>query len=141
MRSVAIMTAAALFGASACATAQADGAEISERAAERLAGFDATGETRTCLSTAQIRTIEALDARHFLVEVRGGQYYLNKTTGRCSGAGRGGNRLQYAISNSQLCRNQIIRVVDNSDGFTVGSCGLGSFETLEEIPDDEAADE
>ena len=39
-------------------------------------------------------------------------------------------------------RNQIIRIVDNTTGFTVGSCGLSSFEKLEEIETpEEGADE
>ncbi len=106
---------------------------MSDRAAERLAQFEATGETEDCLSTTRIQSITPLDDRHFLVRVGTNDYYLNKVSSRCGGASRAGNRLQYTISGGQLCRNEIISVVDNSSGFTVGSCGLNSFEKLERV--------
>ncbi len=117
----------------ACATASSDN-ETSEEVAARLAEFEPTGETETCLNTTRIRSIDALDDRRFLVRVGVNDYYLNEISGRCSGAARAGNRLQYTISTGQLCRNEIIQVVDNTTGFTVGSCGLGSFQELAKKP-------
>ncbi len=125
----AAMTAAAAFG---CATAST--VEMSDKAAERLAAFEPTGKTRSCMSLTAIRSIDALDESRFLVEAAGGDYYLNTISGRCSGADRAGNRLQYTVTTGQLCRNEIITVVDNMSGFTVGSCGLGDFEELQEKP-------
>lgn len=127
------LIAAMAAAGSACATAGEP--EMSDAAAARLAQFEPTGKTRTCMSLTSIRSIDALDDSHFLVEAAGGGYYLNKVSGRCNGAGRPGNRLQYTVSTGQLCRNEIITVIDNSAGFMVGSCGLGSFEKLEEIED------
>ncbi len=122
----------ALTGA-ACATAGAND-EISEKVAAKLAEFEPTGETTACLSTTRIRSIDALDDKRFLVRVGVSDYYLNEVSGRCSGASRAGNRLQYTISTGQLCRNEIIEVVDNTSGFTAGSCGLGSFQELMKKP-------
>ena len=119
--------------AAGCATTASDDEAMSERAAERLAQFEATGETETCLSTTRIQSITALDERHLLVRVSASNYYLNKVSGKCNGAHRAGNRLQYTISTGQLCRNEIISVVDNSTGITEGSCSLNSFEKLERI--------
>ena len=118
----------ALLGA--CSTTTSD-AKNSAAVPERLAAFEKTGETTNCLNLRRISSIKALDERHFLVEVGVNDYYLNKVSGRCSGADRTFNRLQYKTSIASLCRNEIIRVVDNSQGFTVGSCGLGNFERLE----------
>jgi hypothetical protein len=126
---LAALTSTIAFG---CATAAK--VEMSEKAAARLAEFEPTGKTRSCMSLTTIRSIDALDESHFLVEAAGGDYYLNKVSGRCSGAGRAGNRLQYTVTTGQLCRNEIITVVDNSQGFTVGSCGLGDYEELQEKP-------
>jgi len=114
---------------SACASASTAERKTSERAAERLAEFDRTGEITNCLSSGQINSINALDEYNFLVRVGPNKYYLNEVS-RCSGAASSFNRLQYTLHGSQLCRNEIILVVDNSSGFTVGSCGLGSFERL-----------
>ena len=124
-----------LAGASALA-----GDSMSEKAAERLAGFEQTGEVTNCLSSARIRSMKAIDDSHFLVRV-GGQYYLNTVSHRCHGASRAGNRIQYTNSTGSLCRNEIIRVVDNSTGMTVGSCGLGGFEKLKRVEDNADAAE
>ncbi len=123
-----IMASLAAFAAPGFAAAKPAG-EMSENVASQLSAYEATGETTSCLSVGQIRSIDPLDDRRFLVRANNG-YYLNETSNRCSGAARSGNRLQYKLSTGQLCRNQIISVVDNSSGFTVGSCGLGSFEKL-----------
>ena len=106
--------------------------EMSDEAAQKLERFEQTGETRSCLGLRRISQITPLDDHLFLVRVGANEYYLNEVNGRCSGASRSFNRLQYKTSIGQLCRNEIIRVVDNSSGISVGSCGLGSFERLQE---------
>jgi hypothetical protein len=110
------------------------GDEMSEKVAAKLAGFESTGETTSCLSITHIRTMDALDDWRFLVRASGGDYYLNETGSRCHGAARANNYIQYKMSGNQLCRNQIITIVDQTSGMTVGSCGLGSFEKLEKAP-------
>lgn len=131
------MTVMAVAAAGIAGCASVERAEISPEAEERLADFERTGEMRTCLNLRAISQIDPLDERHFLVRVGLNDYYLNEISGRCSGAGRFNNRIQYTTSISQLCRNEIITIVDNTTGFTVGSCGLGSFERLIEKRDEE----
>ena len=128
-----LVSAVALVAGFGVALVQAKD-EMSDKVAEQLAGFEATGESTSCLNVTRIRSIDALDDYRFLVRATGNDYYLNEVSGRCSGASRAGNRLQYTISGGQLCRNQIINVVDNSSGMMVGGCGLGSFEKLAEVP-------
>ncbi len=130
MKRLSILTALAV---AACASA--GGAyQMSDKTAARLAEYEKTGESERCLSSNMISGIEAIDERHFLVRVGAGRYYLNALSSSCHGAGRAGNRLQYEVSIGQLCRNQIIHVVDNSGGFIVGSCSLNDFEKLEKAP-------
>ncbi len=124
--SLLVAGAAALAG---CASTQSTDDKLSERAAKRLAEFERTGEVRSCLNITRINSITPLDDYHFLVRVGVNEYYLNEVS-RCSGAGNIGNRIQYEISTSQLCRNQIVTVVDNTSGIIAGSCGLGGFERL-----------
>ena len=130
MKPIFLIAATAMLASLGCATAADETEALTAKAAERLAEFDSTGETVSCLNVTQIRSIDAIDDSHFLVRATGGDYYLNKVSGRCNSASRAGYRLQYTVSGGQLCRNQIITVVDNSGGFTAGSCGLGSFERL-----------
>ncbi len=129
MRGKLIGIAVAAFAGAACASSGSY--EMSEKASARLAEFERTGDYQTCLGLRQISQIKPLDEHNFLVRVGLNQYYLNKVSGRCSGADRTFNRIQYTTSISQLCRNEIISIVDNTTGFTTGSCGLGDFERLE----------
>lgn len=131
------LTALAVAAAGIAGCASVERAEITPEAEERLADFERTGEMRACLNLRAIDQIDALDERHLLVRVGLNDYYLNEVSGRCSGAGRFNNRIQYTTSISQLCRNEIITIVDNTTGFTMGSCGLGSFERLIEKPDED----
>ncbi len=120
--------AAGLF-LTGCATAGADEA-ISEEAAATLAKYDRTGEIERCISLSRISSIRALDPKHLLVRVGAGDYYLNQPSGKCSHAHFPGYRLQYTVSTGQLCRGEIVNVVDNSSGMTAGACSLGDFEEL-----------
>lgn len=120
----------------ACATGS--GYEMSEEVAATLAGFERTGETDTCLPLRSIDQIKPLDDRNLLIEMRNGDFYLNEPSSRCGGARDIGTYIEYRTTLSSLCRNEIIRIVDNSTGFTVGSCGLGEFHELVEISEDDS---
>ncbi len=138
MRGMLIGVAVAAFAGAACASSGSY--EMSESASARLAEFEQTGDYLTCLGLRQVNQIKALDDYNFLVRVGSNHYYLNRVSGRCIGADSTFNRLQYTTSNNRLCRNEIISVVDNTTGFTNGSCSLGDFERLEKKPDDADTD-
>lgn len=106
---------------------------MSEEVAAKLAKFEKTGEVTDCLSLRSIDQIKPLDDRNFLIETGVNDYYLAELSTSCTGADRSFNRLQYKTSLSSLCRNEIITVVDNSTGFTVGSCGMSDFQELEMV--------
>ncbi len=127
------------LGAAAFSSANAGEAGMSAAAAERLANYTQTGETTTCLSLRSIRSIKALDEKHFLVTTRNKEAYLNVVSAKCNNAHRANFRIEYTTSQSQLCRHEIIRVVDNSSGIASGSCSLGDFERLEKKADPEAS--
>ncbi|MEZ5891545.1 MAG: hypothetical protein R3C58_00125 [Parvularculaceae bacterium] len=139
MKRMAGMLALAALAMIGGAAAKGPG-ELSEKAAAKLEGFTPTGETVSCLSLMTIRSIDAIDDWRFLVRTNSG-YYLNTTLGRCSGASRPSTRLQYTTSINQLCRSQIVNVIDNTSGFMTGSCGLGDFEKLDVEPEDAAAED
>lgn len=119
----------AMMGVSVAASAQ----ELSAAAAERLAAYENTGETRSCIGLNRIRSIDPIDDNHFLVELRNREVWLNTTRGRCSGAAQSFNRLQYRTSGTQLCSGQIVEIIDNATGMSSGACGLGQFELLRPV--------
>lgn len=103
---------------------------VDDAAAEKLAGFERTGDITTCLSVSRISTITAVDERTLLIKAGVDDYYVSDLETDCNGATRNSTRFEYSTSAAQLCRNEIIRIVDNGQGFLVGSCGMGSFEKL-----------
>jgi hypothetical protein len=123
---------AAIAASAGCATAPKD--ELSPEAAAELAKFERTGEMQSCVSIANLNQIKPLSDKLFLVRVGVNDYYLNEVSGRCSGASSSFSHLQYTTSLTQLCRNEIIHVVDTSTGMHLGACGLGSFEKLKQKP-------
>jgi len=138
MMKFSVVMAGSVLLVSACATSTPY--EMSEETAAELAKFERTGDVRNCISLRSIDRIQPLDERNFLIHVGVNTYYLNEVSGSCNSAGRSGYRLQYSTSLSQLCRGEIIKVVDNSTGFSAGSCGLGSFEKLTEVEPEDAAE-
>lgn len=111
-----------------CATGSSE--EARAAVAAELAKYEKTGETDNCLPLRNIDSIKAIDDYNFLIEMRNGNYYLNELSSRCSNASDSFNRLQYRTTIASLCRNEIVSVVDNSTGFTVGSCGLSEFQEV-----------
>lgn len=120
-----------------CANAPKE--EVDQRAADKLAQFERTGELTSCIGLRQISQITPVTESTFLVRVGAGDYYANDVSGRCNGATRNSTRLEYSTTLSELCRNELIKVVDNTTGVQIGGCGLGSFERLKEKPPAEDA--
>jgi hypothetical protein len=121
-----------LIWAAGCATSSAE--RIDESAAAKLAEFDRTGETVNCLSVTRISSIEAVDEKTLLIRTGVTGYYVSDLKNRCNGATSGFNRFEYSTSTGQLCRNELLRIVDNGSGMSAGSCGMGSFEKLVKKP-------
>ncbi len=115
-------------GAATGALARAD------KARELLSQYEKTGETVSCLSLRNVRDTDIVDDYAMLVEASG-DVYLNELSGRCIGLSREG-RYIHDSATGQMCRGDIIRVMD-SFGRSLGGCGLGAFEKLKEIPQEE----
>lgn len=120
------------LAAAGCATAT--GAPVNEGAAARLASLERTGEKDACLGLTRISEITAVDEKTLLIRSGVSNWYVSDLASRCSGVVSRSNRIEYSTSLSRLCRNDILRIVDNTNGFITGSCGMGSFERLAEKP-------
>ena len=115
----------------ACAQGESMEPEMSVAAAEELGAYELTGEIRDCLGVRRIDQIEPLDERFWMVETVNGDMYLNRVGPGCNGADSSFTYLQYDIPTSQLCRGEIIRVIENGSNQVTGSCGLGDYERLQ----------
>ncbi|MEO1135042.1 MAG: DUF6491 family protein [Pseudomonadota bacterium] len=105
-----------------------------DKAQETLAKYEKTGETQNCLSLRAVRDTDALDDYTLLVEA-GGSIYLNELSGRCIGLERE-QRYTRRSTQARMCRGDIIQVID-INGTPLGSCSLGDFEKLNEVPETE----
>jgi hypothetical protein len=134
MRTALIALTAALL--SGCAASDADIARQEDRAAREqvrlnraLAGF-VPGQSRTCLN--------AIDRRG----ARGAQYYgstilyplgsrivRNDMNGNCPL--RNDPILVTQTPTGDLCRGDIVQLIDRGSRFPVGSCAFGDFVTYE----------
>lgn len=125
----------AALAAAGCATTA--GEPVNDSAAARLASLQRAGEKDNCLSLTRISEITAVDEKTLLIRSGAGNWYVSDLPRRCRGVVGRGNRIEYTTSLAQLCNNDILRIVDNANGFLTGSCGMGSFERLEEKPEAE----
>lgn len=115
-----------------CATAGAE--PVNESAAAKLAEFDRTGEVTSCLNVTQVASIEAVDEKTLLIRSGVSNYYVSDLSSRCSGATRGSTRFEYTTSTSQLCRNQIVRIVDMAAGLWSGPAAWVHSKSLPRNP-------
>jgi len=126
MAGAAFLAGLAGFTVSGIATAIAhnDG----DRAEEKLAGYEKTGDSVNCLRLSMVRDSAPLNDYQILFEVRGGAMFLNDLNGRCTGLERE-RRFSYTTPQAQICEGDIISVTDNFGTFR-GSCSLGEFQAL-----------
>jgi hypothetical protein len=117
------------MAATACAT-QAGETDDASALEEALAQFERSGETISCLPTHRIDNIDPIDEQNWLVTTRAGETYLNTVSRGCFNADRPFTYLSYSVPGGQLCRGEIVRVIDSSSRMARGSCGLGDYEEL-----------
>lgn len=124
----AVIAATGLAGLGACQMADEAGIDTE---AELFAAYERTGETRDCVTTYNIDQIEPVTETLWLVRLRNGEVWLNEAGSGCNDADTPFTYLQYDIAGtSELCRGEIVRVIDQGGGITVGSCNAGDFERL-----------
>jgi len=114
----------------ACAPGETMEPDMSAAAAERLAGYEVTGETQSCLSVRRVDDIDPLDERHWLVEMVNGDMYLNVVGRGCNGADTSFTYLQYELPSGRLCRGDIVRVIDSGSDMQRGACSMGDYQRL-----------
>lgn len=86
-----------------------------------------------CLSLPRIKDSEVISKKYIVFRMRDGSAYVNVLKHACPGLTRH-KAIMYRTSIGQLCDLDIITVLEDSGfGLTPGaSCGLGSFEPIDE---------
>ncbi len=148
---VVMLTSAAIAGSGAGqageqsqeTSAQEDGEQAGEdknkavsrmerRAAERMARlkerYTFTGETTRCVNVRRLGNSDAIDDETLFFKGLGKTAYVNRLLNKCPRLASE-DRFAYDTPSSQLCRGELITVMDNF-GQAWGSCAIGDFEIL-----------
>lgn len=125
-----ILPAAALALSSCAATPAQIAAEQAEAQrddaalAKRLAGYS-PGEVRDCIRPYNASVDIYGDT--LVYRDSGSRLYKTTTTGGCFGLRRDDIIVTRSF-NGQLCRGDLVRTVDRSNGFPSGACSFGDFQ-------------
>ena len=84
-------------------------------------------ETRNCLALANIRQTTVRDARTIDFRLRDGSVWRNSLPFRCPQLGFE-RAFSYQTSISQLCRQDLITVIQQTGNLGGARCGLGEFQ-------------
>lgn len=105
--------------------------------AAKLEKYRVTGEVQNCVNRSRIRRTEVLNDYTILFHMRGRKkVFKNELPYRCFNLGFY-KSFSYSLSTNLLCNVDIITVFNSGHGFGP-SCGLGNFEELEEIGEDDS---
>ena len=123
------------LAATACVPQEEPREFISQAPAARV-----VGEAESCISPSRVRQSVVHDDRTIDFHV-GSRIYRNTLPRRCPGLGFR-ESITYDIRGGQLCRQEIVYVLDNFGGELRrgAGCSLGDFVPVELIDDEESSD-
>lgn len=132
MRVLIPLAALAALGGCAGAPTPSEEAAAARRAVKAEAELAGTlkgrtaGKPVTCVNLRDVRSTRTIGDRTLIYEVSSSLVYRNDPAGGCP-ASAAGRTLVTRTPSTQLCRGDIVRVVDLTAGFDVGTCVLGDF--------------
>jgi hypothetical protein len=119
-----ILTALTLLASSACATTGSFRNEVPDPAFVKAIAGKIPGTPRSCISVVDMR--DSTTYRNAIIyRVNSKLSYVNDL-GQCPFL-RNDNILVTNIRGSQICRGDIVNMVDRSSAFPSGSCSFGDF--------------
>jgi hypothetical protein len=88
---------------------------------------ESKAETRNCLALANIRQTTVRDARTIDFKMRDGSVWRSTLPFQCPQLGFE-RAFSYQTSISQLCRQDVITVIQQTGNLRGATCGLGEFQ-------------
>jgi len=126
MRAFALFATVMLGVAAAPSTAEpADAAPMNLALSKALAGRTA-GKPISCVHLREVRSTRIIDGTAIIYELRSRRWLVNMPAGGCSSL-RSDRVLVTRTPSGDLCRGDIVRVIDTPGPMEFGSCGLGDF--------------
>lgn len=95
---------------------------------QRLIAGKTAGPTVSCLPTYNANDMIVIDEQTVAFRQGGNRVYVAHMPGGCNNLGRPPYvMVTRQFGTAQLCRGDIARIVDTTNGITVGSCVFGDF--------------
>lgn len=118
-----------LTAVAACAATPADQPRTlrAQQELDRYLVGKVAGRPQACLPTFRRDETITIDERTILFRAGANRVWRNDPPGGCNGLGRPGVSMVTRTPTGQLCRGEIVQLVDLTAGITVGSCSLGDF--------------
>jgi hypothetical protein len=132
-----LLLIAAALSAAGC-TADDEDVEADRSAATRaslsqqLEGYDPAGPPLSCVNLRQLHGNRSAGDGAIVFRASGGRLYVNRPAAGCPQM-QFGRHLQFRTTGSQICRGEIVTVVEPSFGGDFGSCVLGDFEPYRRV--------
>lgn len=102
-----------------------DGQPFTPKLAQALAGRTA-GKPTGCVHLRDVRSTQIVDESAIIYELNSRKWLVNFPAGGCSSLRR--DRVMVTRTPSDdLCRGDIVRIIDPPAPIEYGSCGLGDF--------------
>lgn len=101
-------------------------AALSPKAVEMLVGRTPR-EAVTCIPLRDIRSTTIVDGTAIIYKRDARRWYVSSPAGGACPALRANRTLVTRTPTNQLCRGDIVRVIDPPGPMEYGSCGLGEF--------------
>jgi hypothetical protein len=97
-----------------------------------LRGYEPAGPPVSCVSMRTLQGNRSIGEGAIVFDGPSGRKWVNRPPAGCPSL-EFGRALQVRTSSSQLCRNDIVTVLDPVSGSQYGSCGLGDFEPYRRV--------
>ena len=125
--------------ASACLAAGCTTDEPVETAARDLSrmeaelrGYEPAGPPVSCVSMRTLQGNRSVGEGAIVFDGPVGRKWVNRPPAGCPTLDSG-RALRVRTSSSQLCRNDIVTILDPVSGSEYGGCGLGDFEPYKRV--------
>ena len=105
--------------------------DLSRMEAE-LKGYEPAGPPVSCVSMRTLQGNRSVGEGAIVFDGPVGRKWVNRPPAGCPTLDSG-RALRVRTSSSQLCRNDIVSVLDAVSGTEYGGCGLGDFEPYKRV--------
>jgi hypothetical protein len=127
MRTLTLLALAATVTACSTAPRQSSYSAQGEAKLQTLLAGKVAGPALDCLPTFRSSDMIRVDDDTVLFRDGPGRLYRSELNGACNGLGSPNYTLVTKSPGGRLCRGDMARMVDSSNGMTVGSCVMGDF--------------